>query len=547
MSKAGKITTHSHMQQRIDTAENWVSGNPVLYEGEIGYESQSETAGKLQPPKAKVGDGKTSWNELPYQDEDESGFRAYLTSTVTIGAGEEDAFTYPTSENILTQIYEVSDGETQDNKNIAFDSADKYTQSNKNVTTIGNGKAELNGGIDPYTKLMLHFDGDNESTTITDSESTPKVITNSGVTISTAQYPFGTTSGYFNGSSYLLVPNTNSDLTFSGDFTVDAEIYITNSDEYNTIFDTRSSNDRSDSFSLYVSNSNVLCLHFGDLLKVTHQTSISLNAWHHVAIVRYNDVINLYLDGVKSTSSYTSSATLTNKYNSSYAIIGNNYNFTSGTLGYFHGYMKEFRISKDIARWTLDFTPPYAEYRTITANTPGNVTTASSSNYSLSKVEKINSITIPVITPTNTSVKILTLFDGRNTWLYHDNSGWHSFGAISEEWTTSNSNEELQNYFTNLSTTQLAIDLGYTPTSIDFIFQLETSDATVTPVVSALTMSYTAVGDLECADVGSYDDSCSRYGLKITSSTQLSVKNKDTASHAICTYIIPIGNITYLD
>lgn len=43
---------------RIDTSENWAAANPVLYKGERGIDS---TEGK-----EKVGDGVTTWNDLPW-------------------------------------------------------------------------------------------------------------------------------------------------------------------------------------------------------------------------------------------------------------------------------------------------------------------------------------------------------------------------------------------------------------------------------------------------------------------------------------------------
>ena len=46
------------IQQRRDTAANWTSVNPVLAEGEIGLE--------LDTDQLKVGDGSTAWSSLPY-------------------------------------------------------------------------------------------------------------------------------------------------------------------------------------------------------------------------------------------------------------------------------------------------------------------------------------------------------------------------------------------------------------------------------------------------------------------------------------------------
>ena len=45
---------------RRDTAANWTSINPVLGPGEIGVESDGEN------PRFNLGDGVSTWTELPY-------------------------------------------------------------------------------------------------------------------------------------------------------------------------------------------------------------------------------------------------------------------------------------------------------------------------------------------------------------------------------------------------------------------------------------------------------------------------------------------------
>lgn len=47
------------IQQRPDTASRWSQYNPILLEGEVGYE--------LDTDQYKVGDGEHAWNELPYR------------------------------------------------------------------------------------------------------------------------------------------------------------------------------------------------------------------------------------------------------------------------------------------------------------------------------------------------------------------------------------------------------------------------------------------------------------------------------------------------
>lgn len=46
------------LQRRRDTAANWTATNPVIEDGEIGWESDTGWH--------KIGDGSTAWNDLGY-------------------------------------------------------------------------------------------------------------------------------------------------------------------------------------------------------------------------------------------------------------------------------------------------------------------------------------------------------------------------------------------------------------------------------------------------------------------------------------------------
>ena len=46
------------IQIRRDTSLNWEINNPVLLQGEFGYETDTDCL--------KIGDGQTEWNSLPY-------------------------------------------------------------------------------------------------------------------------------------------------------------------------------------------------------------------------------------------------------------------------------------------------------------------------------------------------------------------------------------------------------------------------------------------------------------------------------------------------
>lgn len=51
-------TIDAIVKNRIDTAADWTANNPVLLEGQVGYESDTS--------KYKLGDGSTAWNSLGY-------------------------------------------------------------------------------------------------------------------------------------------------------------------------------------------------------------------------------------------------------------------------------------------------------------------------------------------------------------------------------------------------------------------------------------------------------------------------------------------------
>jgi len=57
------------IKNRRDTASNWTSNDPVLNEGEFGYETDTG--------KAKIGDGSTAWTSLLY---------AFIPSGLVTGA-----------------------------------------------------------------------------------------------------------------------------------------------------------------------------------------------------------------------------------------------------------------------------------------------------------------------------------------------------------------------------------------------------------------------------------------------------------------------------
>ena len=207
--------------------------------------------------------------------------------------------------------------------------------------------------------VLLYGDGTNGSTSIVDSSSNSHAITvNGDAQISTTQSKFGGSSLYFDGiGDYLeIAQDTSTDLAGS-DFTIEAWIRPTSVSGIETIFGqwTGSSGPL-----LYLNNAN---LKFGSYVNgagsfVTGSTTLSVDTWYHIAVVRSGSTINLFVDGqLDGSMSYTSSIYTHDTY------VGRWRTYTNRD---FNGYIDDFRITKGVARYTSNFTPPTASFSTVT-------------------------------------------------------------------------------------------------------------------------------------------------------------------------------------
>ena len=222
-------------------------------------------------------------------------------------------------------------------------------------------------GIDKYTKLMLHCDGADESQTFTDSSFTPHTVTAVGTAqIDTAKKKFGSGAGLFDGNSdYLTIPD-HADWDFnSGDWTIDCWVYSGNVTAGNAII-----------YGQYTDNTNRVWVLLDEnnirldvatlSLSLTGAHGLSNNTWAHLAFVRYGNEWDLYVGGVSKANT-----TETGDYPNIASVVSIGIGYYSGTPYYFGGHIDEFRISKGIARWTSNFTPPTQSYSKIAGGFSG--------------------------------------------------------------------------------------------------------------------------------------------------------------------------------
>ncbi len=232
---------------------------------------------------------------------------------------------------------------------------------------IGNCFAD---GNDSNTVSLLHMDGADASTTFTDSAvgGTHTWTARGNAQLDTAQKEFGTASGLFNGAAGTKVDTDDSaDWSFgTGNFTVDFWVMFNDlSGSYYTIWSTgEGAPDYANRittqyavatttlwFSALVSSSSVA--------DYTFSWTPDTAQWYHLAYVRNGTSFKIFIDGVsQALTENTAISTNTMPNVSALFNVGGQFNTQYGL----NGWVDEFRVSKDIARWTANFTPPIAEY-----------------------------------------------------------------------------------------------------------------------------------------------------------------------------------------
>lgn len=229
--------------------------------------------------------------------------------------------------------------------------------------------------------LLLHGDGTNGSTTITDSSTGGKTVTVYGnAQISTAQSKFGGASILLDGSGDYLSLASSADFNFgSGDFTWECWL------RRHAVVDATYAD------TLWCSAVNPVGLAIGinptghigisadstaggawDIHKGCDPgdpygtAALSLDTWYHVAICRSGSNWYGFVDGALDQS-FTSSATISDGGGGYF--VGH---WHEGNTRYLNGNIEELRITKGVARYTAAFPAPVAPFPNNSTQGSGN-------------------------------------------------------------------------------------------------------------------------------------------------------------------------------
>jgi len=224
--------------------------------------------------------------------------------------------------------------------------------------------------VDPQygsVSLLLHGNGTNGSTTITDNSPSPKTVTAFGnAQISTAQSKFGGSSIFMSTAGSNLSIARNPNLVPIGDWTYECWFWLNSTSDpsfgqsfygnWGSVDSTANDLDiRKSGNTLYL-----YCRNLSNSLITTINASYSFVAqrWDHLAITRQGNTYRFFFNGV-----------LTNTITDSTPVFDGTAPITVGlesvNLSQFGGYFDELRVTSGVARYTSNFTPPAAPFPDI--------------------------------------------------------------------------------------------------------------------------------------------------------------------------------------
>jgi hypothetical protein len=169
--------------------------------------------------------------------------------------------------------------------------------------------------------------------------------------VSTSILKYGSGSMQFNGSgNYLVTPYTPNLVFRTGDFTFETWLFWTGGNSENNVI----MNNASGGFNLKLQGTTAANWalensYIGQL--ADFGTAPTKNVWHHIAVTRASGTLRAFIDGVQVYVGANS----TDFVNTGAWYIAGNGNSLSL---YMTGFLDDLRITKGIARYQGNFTPP---------------------------------------------------------------------------------------------------------------------------------------------------------------------------------------------
>ena len=214
---------------------------------------------------------------------------------------------------------------------------------------------------DPYWNnvvLAMHMD----DTGLTDAKGRA-VTLNGNASRSAVQSKFGGYSAVFDGNNDYLTLASSSDWAFgTADFTIEFWLYRSGDNVVGTgnaavLLDLRTIEPCAQ-IELHLTGSTFaspqrVALYVNGADRIVSTSQIS-NGFSYVALVRSSKVTKLYVNGTSEGGTYTD----TNNYAAAAMTLAGRFAAVSTDYRSLNGYIDDLRITKGVARYTANFTPP---------------------------------------------------------------------------------------------------------------------------------------------------------------------------------------------
>jgi len=240
----------------------------------------------------------------------------------------------------------------------------------------------LEGGNDSYTKVLLTGEGVSGSSSIIDTgySSTKTWTARGNAQLDRTQKKFGLTSIKLDGTGDWVDTPDHDDFNFgSGDFTIDTWV------RFNALPTSASTGqiifwlgpDTSNYFAIRLWTDDATAykadalFYSGGSLQFFARyifSSISTGTWYHFAFVRYGNTQKIYVNGVAGATSGSYTGSLPDYSTLAYVGCDNTGGTGTSYNKALNGWIDEFRVSKGIARWISNFTPPSKGYSVSSAS-----------------------------------------------------------------------------------------------------------------------------------------------------------------------------------
>ena len=176
--------------------------------------------------------------------------------------------------------------------------------------------------------------------------------------VSTSVKKYGTGSLAFDGTGDFIQGGAFTSPVYAfgtGNFTVEAWLY-TNTNKTQIVIDTGTTSGSTTGLQVALNSSGYPYFVISNSVVLTSSIIVNTTTWTHVAWVRNSGTITVYVNGVSGGS--TSNTT---NISDTGLTIGtpNDWRNTSSSF-HFDGYIDDLRITKGLARYTANFTPPTA-------------------------------------------------------------------------------------------------------------------------------------------------------------------------------------------